>query len=981
MFEPSTTPRLFGVEPGADYPRAVVDGIAERLKAAPPLALANVTLFVNTARMQRRMVELFTHKGAHLLPRIRLIPDLVTDLAMVDVPPALPPLRRRLQLARLVKLLVEQSPDIAPRAAVFDLADSLAALIDEMQGEGVPFDALRSLDVANHSEHWARSLTFLDIVNQYLDSDNGALDQEARQRAVIEATLESWADTPPTHPVIVAGSTGSRGATALLMQGVAKLPQGAVILPGFDFGMSDDVWDSMTGAATAEDHPQFRFARIVGALGLVPSAVKPWHGQAAVPLRNRLVSLALRPAPVTDQWLDEGPALGTLAPATDGLTLIEAPTPRDEALAIALRLRRAVEEGAQAALITPDRMLTRRVTAALDRWGIRPDDSAGTPLQLSPPGRLLRQVAGMFGRRLTSEALLSLLKHPLTHSGRADRGAHLRHTRELELRIRRKGPVFPDPDAIRSWAAESDDVERQGWADWLAQCIEGVENTDPAALPDHMQRLVTRATLLAAGPDAEGAGELWEQEAGAEASRVIRSLQDEAEHGGVLTPGEFNDLIRSVLAGAEVRSSVTGHPQVAIWGTLEARVQGADLCILGGLNDGVWPDLPPPDPWLNRKMRADAGLLLPDRRIGLSAHDFQQAIAAREVVLCRAIRDAEAETVPSRWLNRLTNLLAGLPEQGGDTALAAMRARGKSLIAMAQELDRPRTCDMTSPAPRPSPRPPVDARPRNLSVTQIQTLIRDPYAIYARAILGLRPLDPLHPDPDARLHGVIVHDALEQFIRETRDGLPGDARQRLLDIAAQKLELHAPWPSTRRLWLARLERTADWFLETEALRRSDAIPTVIEDKETIALPTLDFSLTAKVDRIDRRNDGCVVVYDYKTGKPPSLNEMTYFDKQLLLEAAMVERGAFAGLGPAEVAHVAHISLGSKPEEKRHKLKDGLVDTTWDELGKLIAAYQVRSRGYSSRRALQREKDRDYDQLARFGEWDETFAVSPEEVGE
>jgi ATP-dependent helicase/nuclease subunit B len=61
-----------------------------------------------------------------------------------------------------------------------------------------------------------------------------------------------------------------------------------------------------------------------------------------------------------------------------------------------------------------------------------------------------------------------------------------------------------------------------------------------------------------------------------------------------------------------------------------------------------------------------------------------------------------------------------------------MRARG-NLAGLAAAFDTPP--GDTPPEKRPSPRPPVAARPRSLSVTEIKTLIRDPYAIYARHVL------------------------------------------------------------------------------------------------------------------------------------------------------------------------------------------------------------------------------------------------------
>ena len=677
--------RVFGVPPGADFPRHLVEGLLARLDGQPPEALARVEVFLNTRRMQRRVREILGACGARLLPRLRLVTDLALE-PLPGVPPPVPPLRRRLELMQLVARLIEVDPGLAPPTAAFDLADSLAALLEEMQGEGVTPAALAGLDMAEHAQHWQRSQRFLDLIVPFFRVGRGdapvdapvdapidaPIDSAARAWLAVSALEERWAQTPPPHPVIVAGSTGSRGTTARLMRAVARLPAGALVLPGFDFDMPDEAWDALPDALSAEDHPQYRFRALFESLGVTPAGVRPWAG-AAPPCRarNRLISLAMRPAPVTDRWMSEGAMLEDLAVACARLVLIEAPSPRAEALAIALRLRRAAEEGVVAALITPDRQLTRQVEAALDRWRIRPDDSAGRPLAQSAPGRLLRHVAALRGGRATIAALVTLLKHPLTHSG-ADRGEHLRHSRDLELHLRRHGPAFPDGAALRGWAVAS----AAGWADWLAGLLQALPATGARPLAEHVADHLALTEALAGGP-AGGSGGLWEAAAGDAARATMAELEREASYGGRLTAAEYAALVEALLSRREVREPVQPHPLIRIWGTLEARVQGADLVIAAGLNEGVWPELPAPDPWLNRRMRRDAGLLLPERQIGLAAHDFQQAACAPEVVLSRACRDAEAETVPSRWLNRLTNLLSGLEAKGGAVAArAADRAGG-----------------------------------------------------------------------------------------------------------------------------------------------------------------------------------------------------------------------------------------------------------------------------------------------------------------
>ncbi|KNX40666.1 PD-(D/E)XK nuclease superfamily protein [Roseovarius tolerans] len=979
MFEPSDTPRVFGLAPGVDFPRALVEGLRARHAGQPPETLARATLIVNTRRMARRIRDLFDQGPPCLLPRISLVTDLGEMWDLAHIPDPVPRLRRRLELVQLISTLLDTQPDLAPRSAIFDLSDSLAGLMDEMHGEGVPPQVIEDLDVTDQSGHWARIKSFLGIVRHYFEADPENPDVETRQRLVIERLADLWALKPPQSPIIVAGSTGSRGATQLLMQAVARLPQGAVVLPGFDFDAPAHVWDALADPMTSEDHPQYRFVRFAQGAGIAPQDIAPWSDDTPPdPARNALVSLALRPAPVTDQWLRDGPNLRDLAPAMADVTLIEAQSTRTEALAIAMRLRQAAEDGQTAALITPDRTLSRQVTAALDRWHILPDDSAGQPLHLSPPGRLLRHVADLFRHPLSAEALLTLLKHPLTHQGAA-RNDHLRLTRDLELHLRRNGPPYPTRDSLTEWTAGKSDPFLADWVNWLCDCFTDRAQPDDAPLGTRVEAHVRLAERIAQGCVGDGSGTLWQKEAGQDALKLINSLRDEAGVAGTLNATDYASLFHSILSGEEVRDPTDPHPHILIWGTLEARVQGADLLILAGLNEGSWPEAPKPDPWLNRALRHQAGLLLPERRIGLSAHDFQQAVAAKEVWLTRSVRSDDAETVVSRWLNRVQNLLSGLPAQGGPEALTAMRARGQAWLDQVTALESPGEVPR---APRPAPAPPVAARPDRLSVTEIKRLIRDPYAIYARHVLRLRPLDPLMKLPDALLRGTVLHEILELFVKQALDHPDQNTREALLAIADTVLAQNVPWGEARALWLARLERVADWFIETEAERRTHATPARFEEGGRTEIPELGFALSATADRLDLDAHGRMYIYDYKTGTPPTAKEQKSFDKQLLLEAAMAERGGFGDIGPVKVMRAAFIGLGSSPKEVAAPLDEEPPDQIWSEFKELISAYSVPHKGYVARRAMHSSEDRgDYDQLARFGEWDVTDPPDESGVGQ
>lgn len=972
MFDPTDRPRVFGLQPGVDFAAAFVQGLTDRTTD-----LARTRIYVNTSRMQRRVRDVFDAGPARLLPRVQLVTDLALEGALAGLSAPVSPLRRRLELSRAVATLLDSAPELAPRAALYDLSDSLATLADEMHGEGVDPAKLSELDVSDQSGHWQRALTFLQILQPYFEAGTDLPDLETRQRQVILALIDRWKMDPPKHPIIVAGSTGSRGATGLLMQAVSRLPQGAVVLPGFDRDMPASVWEGMGDALSHEDHPQYRFYKLMKSLDLTAGDVRDWTvAPPPTPARNRLISLSLRPAPVTDQWRAEGSSLGDLRDASAALTLVETDSPRAEAETIALRLRQAAAEGITAALISPDRMLTRQVAAALDRWQIRPDDSAGLPLGLSAPGRLLQHVVEAFGKPVTAEALLVMLKHPLTNTGGTGRNQHLLWTRKLELKLRRYGPPYIDAPALSKWAAGADDPDFTDWTDWIGGIVSALGHSGTMPIASHLAHHLAVSENLSAGPKAIGPGELFDEQAGRAARGVCDALASEADAGGDMSIRDYAALFKALLAKGVVRDRDSGHPHVLIWGTLEARVGGADLVILGGLNDGIWPAIPSPDPWLNRAMREQAGLLLPERRIGLSAHDYQQAACAPEVWLTRARRSADAETVPSRWVNRLTNLMQGLPDQHGPDALTEMRARGDGWIARATALSVP--TQPVARSPRPAPCPPVAARPRDISVTQIKTLYRDPYAIYAQKVLRLNALDPLLADADAPMKGTVFHAILEDFVKARPNASAPEALPQFLETADRILSDQCPWPTVRLQWMTQIEALAPAFLATEAERQQKGQLLQPEAWGQIFVPGPDMTLKCKADRIDAAPDGSALIYDYKTGSIPTVKQQAKFDKQLLLEAAMVERGAFKDIGARRVSHAAFLGFKTDMPIVPAPLDDHPPDLVWAELIRFLTLTRDLTWGYVARRAPEKTTYEGYfDHLSRRGEWTESDRAVPQ----
>ncbi|HEX4113422.1 MAG TPA: double-strand break repair protein AddB [Stellaceae bacterium] len=967
----------------ADLPflDTLVTGILPRA-GGDPLALTRVTILLPTRRAVRSLTEAFLRASAGralLLPRMVPVGDLdAEDLAIggadgdIDIPPALPPLRRQLLLAQLVLKWGEQSGagPLTPGRAV-PLARALADFLDAVQTARGDMATLDTLAPDKFAEHWQQVLAFLGIVTRHwpaMLAEAGALDPADQRNRVLAARIAAWEVVPPPETVIAAGLSGGIPVLADLIAAVARLPRGEIVLAGLDF-------DSAGMAAIAADatHPQHLHARLLARFGLIPEQIPRWPGcgATAAPPRRELVRAALVPAGETDRWRDMR-KIGR--DAIGNLRRLDCADAQEEAETIALIMRQALEAPDRtAALVTPDRALARRVAAELKRWNIDIDDSAGVPLDRTPPAVFLRLLLDAAMAGLAPLPLLALLKHPLAAGGLPPEIFRAR-VRQLERRSLRGARPAPGVAGLRRAIPPGDRdladlVARLDTA--IAPLIACLERSE-IALADLVDAHTVAAETLAASRDASGADNLWREAAGETAAQFIAELRDAARNLPAVGGADYPALFEALIAGAVVRPRYGLHPRLAIWGLLEARLQRAEIMILGGLNEGVWPPQIESDAFLSRPMRQAFGLPPPEERIGVAAHDFAQALGAPTVWLTRAARVEGTPTVPSRWLLRLdTVLLAADPSEALKASLAAPTA----LLHWRARLDAP---DRRRAIEQPKPRPPVAVRPRQLPVTQIEMLIRDPYTVYARTILRLRPLDPIDEAPDAAARGTFIHDSLDQFLREHAGALPGDATRRLLAIGAAKFAPFADRPELRAFWWPRFERVARWFVETEAARRGSLarIESEIEGRLAIAAPLGDFLLTAKADRIDRRHDGGLAIIDYKTGSlPRSLEWGLGYAPQLPLEAAMAEAGGFAGVaGKVTALEFWKLSGGDPPGEVRALAKSDaelreLIDAALPGLARLIAAYDDPATPYAAvPRSEFAPRYNDYAHLSRVKEW-------------
>lgn len=1003
-----------------------------------PHAMGEGTIILPGRRAARGLTEAFlryTDGKPMLLPRIMPVSALdeaelglasgLGGAAGINLPPAVASMTR---LAVLTVLVLKADRAFGTRPTLdqaWPLAKALADLMDEAEWADVDL-ATRLPDAVQEdfAEHWQTILRFLEIVTatwpQWLQQ-NGVMNPIARQVALLRAQADLWqkqaADGDNTR-LWAAGFTNIMPATAEALRAVIACPGGMVIVPGLDMTMPESVF-----SALPDSHPQAGHSHLLAALGAVRADVQIWAGSGGQTARARVLARALLPASALEDWAHGEDV------AFSHLTKLEAADQQEEAVAIAMLMRDSIEQPEKrVALITPDRNLAARVVTELSRWGILADDSGGASLLGTPGGVLLRLVAQLVESQFSPVALLSVLKHPLVSCGLApgvcrasarllervvlrgpapspgfkalrqaveralaDQMRDDRKAERMEAGAEADRPFGPEPllafmdrlavclEPVLAWPAQSEAAAPSA-PEWQPEIIEAYR----APVPELLETLVQTVERLVRTDTEEAAQRLWRGEEGNLLASRLTELMMAADILPPQPPAVLDGLLTAVLAEERVASRRGGdpaalHPRVLIWGLFEARLQTADTVILGGLAEGVWPPVAEAGPWMSRPMRQRVGLPSPEQGVGQAAYDFYSCAAAAESVVlsCPRRRDG-APVVPARWLSRLDAFLAG---HGQSVPV-------HPVMEWLKTLDSP--AGPAQPVSPPRPTPPVSLRPRRLSVTEIETWMRDPYAIYARHILRLQPLPELEEPADASDYGMIVHDALEHWFSEHGTSWPANAEEGLKQTFRMVLLAQPLRPALRAWWEPRLMRIAAWVAQAEEVWREKAgTPCAIKTElrgqvEIPDAPKGSFRLVGRADRIDFDAENRVLVRDYKTGTLPKAGDvLAGWSPQLPLEAAMILRGGFSGVPqtPSEegldIGGLVYWRLtgGAEPGEevavsagKDVSLKD-LAEQTWLRLRERVAAYDNPAQPYLSHpHPGQEPRFADYARLARVPEW-------------
>ena len=972
-----TEKTLHHIPAGHGFANALVRGVMARVSSSEDMA--DSLLLLPNRRLARSVrLAFLRHSQGHalVLPRMLPIGDVEEDAIELaeagwdsgDLPPVINTLERQLHLAR------QLSDDSVPIADTLALARSLADFLDTAQANDCDFSALEDLAQGDHAEHWQKVLKLLDLLRQWwpMKLENlGKSDPVVWRDAAIIARAKAWQENPPKGLVVIAGSTGSVTATRQLMKSVLGLKRGFVVLPGIDTGMTDQDWNTLDeNDDTAICHPQYQLRKLLLELDCHRKDMQHWCDDLVNTPESPRISLlreAMRPAGQTSLW-QSIPDRGTVTrDGFKGLNRIDCLDRREEAEVIALAMREALEvPDKTAALVTADRVLAETVTATLARWDVHVQDSAGTRLVDTMPAQFIRLIATAWANDMRPISLLGLLQHRLAAAGmarpdfrrlvrRMDRELMRGHHRQFSLHTllnnaRKKG----EDDLVD--LLESKLIP-------ILSPLEAIPKQGKTSMADLADILGGIAENLAATTEDPLA--IWQ---GQDGIRVARFLEQLSAHGKLiaLSGAEWPAALTVLLSHEVIYPDGIDHPRLSILGPVEARMQHADLVILGGMNEGTSPPQTPPDPWMSNAMRQAFGLPPAHWRVGLAAHDAWMAMATPEVLITRSVRQDGTPTEISRWLRRLDTVR--------DVAKIAWQ-QDTRLQQFARQMNR--TDAPIKPVAPPAPKLNADLRPRQFSATGLDTLLRDPYGVYARKVLDLKALRPLEEPPSAADRGTVIHAALRDFVQQYPTGdLPDDALEKLIGYGKKAFAPFADDPWVSVFWWSQFEAIASWFVKTEADRRLNLEISHPEIKGEMQIEGLTgtFTLTAQADRIDVLGDGNICVVDYKTGSPPSGKAVREARSlQLRVEAVLASVGAFPNISAGrDIKRLEYwkldgrSALAGKIFPIRFKPDDEMQADDPEPLTKLLFSFDRDDAEWRSEE--EESKFSDYGHLARISEW-------------
>lgn len=923
------------------------------------LELSKVLILLPNRRAQRTLSDAFVKlKGMipTLLPQMRAIGDVSEDeilLGGIDVqdeflslPAVIDSNERTMLFMRLIMSRYKEfGLEKVSLSQACSLALELGSLIDNAQMYGLDWSNLNNLVPEEYAEHWQETLKFLNIITQYwpgILEERGVIDACERKNRLIEIQSNIWNNQKPVQRIIVAGTTAVFPAMKKLVKTVLSLENGEVWLAGLDKDLDEDAFGVID-----ETHSQYELKQLLDYLKIrredVKDVVKSLNKS-----REKLISEIMRPAETSDKWLNSKDVLDV--EAFNGIKIVECNDLRVEALTIAVMIRRALEEKEKTiALVTSDRNLARRVAGELQRWNIEVDDSAGVPLSLTQWGIFMRLCVEATAPDVIRENILALMKHKNFALGQ--------NKEDVERAVRALDKIL--------WREEVANDDAQNLINLFYQKAENFSKLmrkEKASLTDILREHVLLAEAFCGDDEVCGSEKLWIGDDGQAGADFVANWLVKADVLGDIEISEYLRLFETMISSVMVRRKRNTHHRVRILGPIEARLNHYDEIILGSFNEGIWPASPKADAWMSRPMKKDFGFESPEKQIGVLGLDFANLMGAKNVCITRANVNNGTPTIKSRWLMRFETILQAL----GFNKKYLIDNESVKIALLLDEKENSYTPEA------PCPKPPYYARPRKVSASSFEKLLRDPYGFYAEYILKLKPLDELNKEEDMRDFGNLIHNVLEEFNKKYPSKMPENSLDILMEMSKKAFEKSNFKKEKTAFWLPKAENMLRWVVEEEAVYRNGVEKVINEVKGRIYiddLPNGRFEIFARADRIDKLVGGGLNIIDYKTGRARTKTEVKKgYAPQLPIEALIASEGGFENIEKDKVNSLMYWKLGDQIVKIEEDV-GALIENTKEHIIEVLNLFDFESTGYLSRpnpKAVPEYSD--YEHLARVKEW-------------
>ena len=929
-----------------------------------PEELANVLFLLPNRRSCQNLADAFVkYKNGvpTLLPKMEPIADADEDEVFLSggaetlsqLKPAIDSTDRLFNFTKLIMHKNKYGIDDVSLAQAYALAQNLASLIDTVQNEELDFSRLKEIVPSNYAEHWQKTLNLLEIITEYwpqILEEKGYCDPMERRKQLLRAEMNYWRSSPNRPKIVIAGSTAAYKVLKEMVKTVAEFRDGEVYLYGLDKSIDDDSWQQID-----ENHPQYELKELLDYLQITRDEVKNF-GDKETAVREKLISEIMRPAATTGEWRKLSEEVFPIE-TFKNIHLINCDDVRHEAKTIALIMRETLEtENKTAALVTVDRNLSRRVISELKKWNIEADDSAGQPLSLTHIGVYFRLIAeAVVQNNMTAK--IALLKYPYTSCGNKS-SSFKSAVYDLEMALRKEKKLTSEQQNLL------DNFEQR-----LQPLTELYENPT-VNLKKMLIAHIEVAQNLADTDVKTGDKIIWKNDDGSAAAEFFSTFIGKSEELGDIASNDYLPFLVTVMTEKNVRSRYGYHPRIKILGPIEARLTNYDRVIIGEVNENIWPKLPKADMWMSRPMKAEFKMQQSERSIGVSAADFAHLLNAPEVFVTRAQKIDGTPTDKSRWWLRLETVLAAIFGSDDEQKKKYEFIYQEPYSQWAKNLER---CDSPCPVKAPQPRPELKYRPRKLSATQVEILMRDPYSIYAKEILKLVPLDDLDRGEEVFDFGNMVHKVLEDFNNQYNgEYYPENAAEILMKAGLRQFAENNVSEEMQTFWKPQLKAMIDMVVKREREYRHLLAKVNSEVKGEMVFKQKggDFVISAKADRIDETKDGCLNIIDYKTGKGRSDKEIEKATApQLPVEAMIAQKVGFNGVKKATVASMQYWALKDKSGKTDYEKSQNAIDKIETALKELIDGFDDPKRPYLAKPVASKYGQYgDYDHLSRYLEW-------------